>query len=564
MAFSKIIFNGTTLMDVTQDTVAAGNLLQGETATGADGEQVTGAYVPSGGGVVEPESGVIFIDYDGTLVDAWETVDVAGKTALPSNPTHTDMGLTSQGWNWSLADIKSYIQNYPNAIMTVGQMYVTTSGATEIDIKLLNGALHPYLGIGVNGTVSVDWGDNSTPSTMTGSSLTTLIWSDHTYSAAGDYTISITVMSGSFNFAESGSAYTSVLSYTNSSTASQTYPSTILAIRLGNNVTVSSTRALTGLINLLYITIPSGITSFGGDFLNRAYSLRSLILPNTVTSIGANAFNGDYVLEFVSFPNSVTTMGNAVISAASGIKHVAFPTGLTTLPQNTCNVMRSLRKVTIPEGVTTLSSQVFYSCTALYDIYFPSTVRSIGSSCFYGCCSLHTFTIPNGMTGALNSSVFYNCYALQTIDIPSGITSIGSSAFYNCTSLLSITIPDTITSIGTNAFYGCVGLNKIRFERTTPPTVSASNAWTNLPTFCIVFVPVGSLSNYLAASNYPAKATYTYMGYGTYALGASLPSQDSTQAYNLTWYANVEDAKAQTNPITQGNGNEVYCRYVAV
>lgn len=47
MAISKIILNGVTQMDVTQDTVASSNLLSGETATGADGNQVVGAYVPA-------------------------------------------------------------------------------------------------------------------------------------------------------------------------------------------------------------------------------------------------------------------------------------------------------------------------------------------------------------------------------------------------------------------------------------------------------------------------------------------------------------------------------------
>lgn len=49
MAIAKIILNGVVQMDVTGDTVASGNLLSGYTATGADGEQVTGSYVPSGG-----------------------------------------------------------------------------------------------------------------------------------------------------------------------------------------------------------------------------------------------------------------------------------------------------------------------------------------------------------------------------------------------------------------------------------------------------------------------------------------------------------------------------------
>lgn len=37
MAISKIILNGVTQMNVTQDTVASNNLLSGYTATGADG-----------------------------------------------------------------------------------------------------------------------------------------------------------------------------------------------------------------------------------------------------------------------------------------------------------------------------------------------------------------------------------------------------------------------------------------------------------------------------------------------------------------------------------------------
>lgn len=43
MANSKIIFNGKTLIDLTQDTVVADKLLKGYTAHGANGELVTGA-----------------------------------------------------------------------------------------------------------------------------------------------------------------------------------------------------------------------------------------------------------------------------------------------------------------------------------------------------------------------------------------------------------------------------------------------------------------------------------------------------------------------------------------
>lgn len=46
MAYSKVILNGTTLIDVTQKTVTASTLLQGETALKNDGTDITGTYVP--------------------------------------------------------------------------------------------------------------------------------------------------------------------------------------------------------------------------------------------------------------------------------------------------------------------------------------------------------------------------------------------------------------------------------------------------------------------------------------------------------------------------------------
>ena len=52
MAFSKIIYNGTTLMDVTQDTVATSNLISPNTAHNAAGIQIVGEATAGGGGTV--------------------------------------------------------------------------------------------------------------------------------------------------------------------------------------------------------------------------------------------------------------------------------------------------------------------------------------------------------------------------------------------------------------------------------------------------------------------------------------------------------------------------------
>ena len=471
IASGKYLTGAQTVKGVLLTNLSAGNIKKdvvvkvGDSADDDRITSVTGTYEGSGGGVTPaPEKDVNFIDYDGTILYSYTKAEFASLSALPANPTHT--GLTAQGWNWSLSNAKTYVATYGK--LWIGQMYVTSSGKTEIDIELDDaGLLSPYLKIAVNGTVTVDWGDGSTADTVTGTSLTSVKYTPHTYATTGNYTISIGVTSGSFTFYN---YY--ILSHTNSTNnTSRRYNSSVVAIRLG-----------------------SGITSIGNNAFAYCYHLQSVSIPSTVTSIGSNAFYYCY----------------------------------------------SLQGATIPSEVTSIESNAFSYCQTLQNMTMPSTVTSIGSNAFYYCQS------PQSMT------------------ISSEVTSIGNNAFYYCYSLQSVTIPSGVTSIGSNAFCSCSSLYFITFKPTTAPTVSNSNAWSSVPTDCTIYIPYSALASYLSASNYPAKATYTYIGYATYNSGVTLPTQDSTAAYNVVWYASKVDALAQTNAILQGNGSEIYCRYTEV
>ena len=48
MAYNKVTYNGNTLIDLTEDSITAADLLAGKTAHGADGEAITGAMVNRG------------------------------------------------------------------------------------------------------------------------------------------------------------------------------------------------------------------------------------------------------------------------------------------------------------------------------------------------------------------------------------------------------------------------------------------------------------------------------------------------------------------------------------
>ena len=169
----------------------------------------------------------------------------------------------------------------------------------------------------------------------------------------------------------------------------------------------------------------------------------------------------------------------------------------------------ALSSVTIPDGVTSIDSYAFYSCYGLSSITIPNGVTSIGSA-FESRYDLSSITIPNSIT-SIGSRAFYSCYGLSSITIPNGVTSIGDNAFYYCSGLSSVSVPEGVTSIGGNAFYNCYGLGEIHFTSATPPTVSASSAFTGIPIDCKIYVPTGSLEAYTTATNYPSSSKYTYI-----------------------------------------------------
>lgn len=371
--------------------------------------------INNGNAVLDPETGggqsssvtekdVNFIDYDGTLLYSYTVQEFSALSSLPENPSHE--GLTAQGWNWTKEQITTQLTATPTQKIWVGQMYVTSSGKTEIDIALDDSnLLSPYLKIAVNGTVEVDWGDGSSKTTVTGASLTSGKYSNHTYSVVGNYTICIDVISGSFAF---NSSY--ILSdKTSTGNSSKRYNQCIYNIRLGNDVVISSSYIFAYCNNLYTITI-----------------------PNSISSIGSNAFYQCFSLKSITIPNGITSFGSYFLSNCS-----------------------SLQSIAIPSGITSINGYAFYQCFSLKSITIPSSITTIDNALFSNCYSLKAIEISNNIS-SISNTCFYNNYSLKTITIPSGITTIGTSAFQNCYSLYKIvfksTTPPTVTN--SNAFSG--------------------------------------------------------------------------------------------------------------
>ena len=285
--------------------------------------------IQTGGGTTPgTPSDITFYDYDGTVVAAWTLAELAGKTAMPELPSHA--GLICQGWNWSLADLKT-----TNRKMNVGAMYITDDGKTRIYIRLEEGRTSPMLGVCPNGTVTVDWGDGSTPDTLTGTSTSTVQWTpNHAYTTPGDYVIKLTV-DGTMGFYGSSSSnqYSAILRYSSDSNPrNYVYQNSVQKIEIGSNVTSIESSAFSFCHSLASITIPNGVTSIESSAFNSCYSLASITIPNGVTSIGVSAFKYCYSLASITIPNGVTSIGASAFIGCYGVvfydfsNHTSVPT----------------------------------------------------------------------------------------------------------------------------------------------------------------------------------------------------------------------------------------------
>ena len=457
MGVSKVDFAGNTLIDLTGDSVTPATLKKGETAHNAAGEQIVGT-MEAGSTTPGAPGDITFYDYDGTIVTSWTLEELATKTALPDYPSHA--GLICQGWNWSLADLKT-----TNRKMNVGAMYITDDGKTRIYIRLEEGRTSPMLGVCPNGTVTVDWGDGTTPDTLTGTSTTTVKWTpNHAYAAPGEYVIKLTV-DGTMGFygEHSLSVGSAILRYSSSGdNRNYAYRNSVQKIEVGN-----------------------GVTSIGDSAFYFCYSLALITIPNGVTSIEKFSFYRCYSLASITIPNSVIRIENSAVDYCC-----------------------SLVSITIPNSVIRIGAGMLSTCSSLASITIPNSVTSIGSNMFYDCYSLASITIPNSVT-SIGISAFYDCYSLTSIKIPNGVTSIGDSAFKSCYSLTSIKIPNGVTSIEAGTFYSCYVVAFYDFTaHTTVPTLANTNAFTGIPADCQIRVPAPLVDTWKAATNWSTYADH--------------------------------------------------------
>ena len=306
------------------------------------------ASIPAGGGGGDEEKDIRFYDYDGTLIEAWTLAELQEKTELPANPTHT--GLTSLGWNWTLAQLKS-----ENARMTVGQMYEPTDGGLHIFLTVYPEHLSLNLGLVINGTVSINWGDNSTVETAT--STGARVNTPHTFPAAGNYEIIVTAESENiFSLQGDSTGPYLITEPTNAATsASQLYRAGIYELWVSHNCTVGSR----GIYNLAAekIIFNSTLITSTARFVENCYNLKAFVLPSSSTTTGTHFMGGNMNCFCLSLPYGLTSIGTESFNSSSFDFEINIPSSVTSIANGCFSVLSKFaHKIVIPSNVASIGN----------------------------------------------------------------------------------------------------------------------------------------------------------------------------------------------------------------
>lgn len=296
---------------------------------GVDILNTVGTYAGGDGDVISQD--VNFIDYDGTLLYSYTASNFAKLTELPANPTHE--GLTAQGWNWSLSDAKTYVAEYGK--LWIGQMYITDDNKTRIYIHLEDGRLSPYLGFAINGTATVEWGDG-TSEDITGTSTSTVIYTQHNYASSGDYVIKLSSDSTIYLLGDDTKKSYLISNNANTRNENRMYLNSILKIELGSNIYIHNS-AFNNLNSLQNITIPNNTTVIGNRAIYGCYTLRGLVIPSGVTYIYDNTFDACYSLRNISVPNTIIHMRANVFATNFSLRNIIIPNNVVDIRKQCVN-----------------------------------------------------------------------------------------------------------------------------------------------------------------------------------------------------------------------------------
>lgn len=175
-------------------------------------------------------------------------------------------------------------------------------GKTRLYCNFEDLCLSPVVGFALDGECNVDWGDSTTPTHVTGTSLTTMKTATHTYSKPGKYVITISPSEGS-EIGLGGTNYGSMLITPGGvkTPLGQGYRNSLYKLVIGSGVNLNISSSIRNSYSLVHVELSDDIDNISDATFFGCMSLVGITIPESVSTIGGYALANLYGITFVKF-----------------------------------------------------------------------------------------------------------------------------------------------------------------------------------------------------------------------------------------------------------------------
>lgn len=259
---------------------------------------------------------LILWDWEGTKLAEYSREDALALTELPAPsalPMYAAVDhelLVFQKWNWSLADIKEWVQEHRNTARDVVAIYMPTDGQN-----------HNYWGNPrLNSIELINVQKRSEP----------------------------TISNYQFQ-----------------------YHNCLKNISCPNEVTQIGDYAFHYCLTLRFIGIPNGVTSIGNFSFAYDTSLLEISLPNTITSIGNGAFQACRSLIDFEFPKNIVFLASYLFQDCYSLTKISISNGITSIGTGAFMNCISLCDILNESHATLSNKDAFSGLPSNYRNYVP-------------------------------------------------------------------------------------------------------------------------------------------------------------------------------------------------
>lgn len=466
------------LADIKTAIVYKGVTVDGDITTYAEKIASIETGGSGGGGEAIEENDINFYDYDGTLLYSYTKNEALALNELPPLPQRD--GLICQEWNWSLEGIKNMAST--QGVCDIGANYITDDGKTRLYLTLYEGKLSPIFKFYIynpNGVdVVVEWGDGETSTYFSTANIET----QHIYSSAGDYVVSIYVPEGcTLQFG--GDNTKTIMG--NSDDSNKHYKKSLTKVEIGERTYLYPYAFYK--CGIKHISIPS-TNRLTQDYIFYYSDIRFFVFPKVNTYIDDYCFSWAVLLEGVSINEGNTNL-NKYAFQENSIKRLVFPYTFDRFNDYSFSALPKLETVSLSPNITYIGQQNFRELDVIEKIAFPNSVTYIGYTTFYSCPNLRRVTLPeNEDLTVLRGPVFSSCQNLTKLFIPKNIIELGTGGGF-CLNCYALAICDFST-------------------HEQVPTLSGSSSFNNCPSDLKIIVPDTLYDEWIASTNWSSRASY--------------------------------------------------------